>query len=134
MQVFLDPTAISVHNMRKSKKTEQINIRFTERSVGEIDRIADVEERDRSELVRIFVDWAISQYDIAGSLRVLRTATLMPASTSQVVPTSYISESIRHDTVKALLAEERITGEEAEALLGKPKEKPVQKHSRSKTS
>ena len=65
--------------MRKGKKTEQINIRFTEGSTQELDRIADVEDRDRSELVRLLIDWSLSQYDIAGSLRVLRRSNIIPS-------------------------------------------------------
>jgi hypothetical protein len=63
---------------RKAKKTEQINIRFTEKAVQDLDRIAAAESRDRSELARFFVEWASAQYDSVGSLRTLLRSPALP--------------------------------------------------------
>jgi hypothetical protein len=70
---------------RKAKKTEQINIRFTEKAVQDLDRIAAAESRDRSELARFFVEWASAQYDSVGSLRTLLRSPALPR-TGRVSP------------------------------------------------
>ena len=62
---------------KKIKKTEQVNIRLTPKGVEDLDRIAEVEHRDRSELVRFLVDWSIAQYDQVGSLRSLLTSKVV---------------------------------------------------------
>ena len=62
---------------KKAKKTEQVNIRLTPKAVEDIDRIAEAEERDRSELVRFLIEWSVAQYDQVGSLRTLLTSKVV---------------------------------------------------------
>ena len=68
---------------KKAKKTEQINIRLTPKAVEDIDRIAEAEHRDRSELVRFLVDWSIAQYEQVGSLRTLLTSKIVAPITKK---------------------------------------------------
>jgi uncharacterized protein (DUF1778 family) len=63
---------------KKAKKTHQVNIRLTPKAVEDIDRIAEIEDRDRSELARFLIEWAIAQYDQVGSLRALLVSKVVP--------------------------------------------------------
>ncbi len=63
---------------KKAKKTHQLNIRLTPKAVEDIDRIAEIEDRDRSELARFLIEWAIAQYDQVGSLRLLLVSKVVP--------------------------------------------------------
>jgi Ribbon-helix-helix protein, copG family len=62
---------------KKVKKTEQVNIRLTPKGVEDIDRIAEAEHRNRTELIRFLVEWSIAQYDQVGSLRSLLTSKVI---------------------------------------------------------
>ena len=59
---------------KKAKKTEQLNIRLTPKAVDDIDRIAEIEDRDRSELARFLIEWAVAQYDQVGSMRLFKVS------------------------------------------------------------
>src|SRR5205085_10344287 len=55
-----------------TKKDQQMNVRFTLGEIEALDRIAEIEDRDRAYLVGFFTRWGMEQYARIGSLVVLR--------------------------------------------------------------
>jgi hypothetical protein len=55
--------------MSKDKKTQQLTVRVTQKTLEDIDAIAHADKRDRSDVVRLLIEWAASQYVHAGTLR-----------------------------------------------------------------
>lgn len=59
-----------------AKRDQQINVRFTTPEIEALDRIARVEDRDRSYLIVFFTRWGIEQYQRIGSLLSLKSAKI----------------------------------------------------------
>ena len=58
------------------KKDQQMNVRFTVPEIEALDKIAELEDRDRSYLVGFFTRWGMVQYQRIGSLLELRQRLL----------------------------------------------------------
>ena len=84
--------------MRKTKKSAQVNIRFTPQALEQLDEAAEREYRDRSEMARLLIEWALGRYDRAGSLRALLDSD-QPFRSRK---TSRISEETRMELLTAL--------------------------------
>lgn len=68
-----------MHSLKNLRRDQQMNIRFTTAEIAELERIAEIEDRDRSYLVAFFTRWGIEQYYLAGSLTVLRSTKITAA-------------------------------------------------------
>jgi hypothetical protein len=62
--------------MDKGRKNTQIAIRWQADDIAAINKVAEREERSRSEIVRFFVRWGIEQYNGLGSILALQLTSI----------------------------------------------------------
>lgn len=70
--------------VRKGKKINQLNTRVSPVLLEGIDRIATIEERDRSDVVRSFLEWSIEQYDLVSTISPIAVLKLLTTSNVDV--------------------------------------------------
>jgi Arc/MetJ-type ribon-helix-helix transcriptional regulator len=85
--------------VRKVKKSAQVNIRFTPQALDELDAAAEREYRDRSEMARFLIEWALARYRRAGSLKALHDVDSHAATSAK---SGRISEQARMELLTAL--------------------------------
>jgi hypothetical protein len=94
-----------------SKKTHQLNVRFTTEEMRQIARISELEDRDYSYIVQFFTRFGMDLYDQLGPLAVFRSAKISAASRN----------GIRQAVISRLnLREEVSNGDVDESATGHP--------------
>lgn len=94
--------------------SQQLNVRYRPQDVQKIREIARLEDRDVSEIMRFFLQWAIGFYDAAGSVSGMKDTSITVNKRKQddnaqpnvLEVTRWASETKRNASMRLSLREE----------------------------